>query len=297
MDKSKRRIIWWVILLALNVLYLFVRNHVNIDILEKYDKIFIWTLIVLLFYPFVSEIKIGSLEIKREIEDAKGEMLDQILNIRQDILSFENQVVQSNGQNVNIEYRDAKLEQNGVDDSDSNRQNIETFVFKKEIEEIINFINEYIEKVDMTDFKYFIDTDYYKSIEKDENYDIYLSLLVKANLDIIKVIENIGEIFDLKTKYLLEYFEKISSIGILTEEDALNLRICYLISVFSNFFTYNARYCNFITHVLPPILFELRDFYERYSSFIELTQEERKQKIIEIRKRNEEDSYYLAEDD
>lgn len=297
MDKSKRRIIWWVILLALNVLYLFVRNHVNIDILEKYDKIFIWTLIVLLFYPFVSEIKIGSLEIKREIEDAKGEMLDQILNIRQDILSFENQVVQSNGQNVNIEYRDAKLEQNGVDDSDSNRQNIETFVFKKEIEEIINFINEYIEKVDMTDFKYFIDTDYYKSIEKDENYDIYLSLLVKANLDIIKVIENIGEIFDLKTKYLLEYFEKIGSIGILTEEDALNLRICYLISVFSNFFTYNARYCNFITHVLPPILFELRDFYERYSSFIELTQEERKQKIIEIRKRNEEDSYYLAEDD
>lgn len=297
MDKSKRRIIWWVILLVLNVLYLFIRYYLDIEILEKYDKIFIWTLIILLFYPFISEIKIGSLEIKKEIEDAKGEMLDQILNIRQDILSFENQVIQSNGQNVNIEYREGKPEQNVVDDSDKSLQKIETFVFKKEIEEIITYLNEYIEKVDMKDFNCFIDTDYFKSIEEDKYFNIYLSLLDKAKTDIIKVISNIGEIFDLKAKLIFEYFEKINAIGILTEENALNFRICYLISVFSNLYTYNARYCNFIAHVLPPILFELREFYERYSSFIELTQEERKHKIIEIRKRNEEDFEYLEEDD
>lgn len=73
--------------------------------------------------------------------------------------------------------------------------------------------------------------------------------------------------------------------------------MCYLISVFSNFYTFNTAYCNFITHVLPPILFVLREFYERYSLFIELTQEERKQKIIEIRKHNKENSDYLEEDD
>lgn len=265
--------------------------------MEKYDKIFIWTLIILLFYPFVSEIKIGSLEIKKEIEDAKGEMLDQILNIRQDILSFENQFVQSNGQNVNIQYDGGKLQQNAVDDSDRKLLKIETFVFKTQIEEIINYIDGYIEKVDMTDFKCFIDTDYFKNIEKDENYNIYLSLFVKANSDIIEVIESIGKILDLKTKSLLEYFEKINAIGILTEKDAFDFRMCYLISVFSNFYTFNTVYCNFITHVLPPILLELRTFYERYSSFIELTQEERKQAIIEIRKRNEEDSYWLEDDD
>lgn len=297
MDRYKMRKIWWVILLVLNVLYLFIRYYVDIDILEKYDKIFIWTLIILLFYPFISEIKIGSVEIKKEIEDAKGEMLHQILNIRQDILSFENQVVQSNGQNVNIEYRDTKSEQNGVDDSDRNLQKIETFVFKTEIEEIINYIDEYIEKVDMKDFKCFLDTDYYKSIDKDENYDIYLCLFVKANSDIIKVIESIGKILDLKTKLVFDCFEKINAIGILTEKDAFNFRMCYLISVFSNFYTFNTAYCNFITHVLPPILYNLRTFYERYSSFIELSQEERKQAIIEIRKRNEEDSDYLEEYD
>lgn len=297
MDKSKRKIIWWIILLVLNVLCLFIRYYLDIEILEKYDKIFIWTLIILLFYPFVSEIKIGSLEIKKEIEDAKGEMLNQILNIRQDILSFESQVVQSNGQNVNIEYREGKPEQKLVDDSDRNLQKIETFVFKTEIEEIINYINEYIDKVDMKNVKYFIDTDYFKSIEKDESYDICLNLFVKVNLDIKEAIENIGKILDLKAESIFEYFEKINAIGILTEENAFNLRMCYLISIFSNFNIYNERYCNFITDVLPPILFELRTFYGRYSSFIELTQEERKHTIIEIRKRNEEDSYWLEDDD
>lgn len=72
--------------------------------------------------------------------------------------------------------------------------------------------------------------------------------------------------------------------------------MCYLISVFSNFHTYKNKYFNFITHVLSPILFELRKFYVRYESFVDLTQEERKQVMIEIKKQNEEDSYWLEED-
>lgn len=75
----------------------------------------------------------------------------------------------------------------------------------------------------MKDFKFFMDTNYYKDIEKYENCncDYYLILVTKVNSDITEVICNIGKILNIKTKLVLEYFEKINPTGILTEEDAL----------------------------------------------------------------------------
>lgn len=149
----------------------------------------------------------------------------------------------------------------------------------------------------MKNFDLYLDTDYYKNFEKSNDFPDHIILFIKAKTDIIEVVNNILKLLDIKTASLLDSFNKVAIIGILEENEVLNLKMCYLISEFVNFYKFKVKYCNFITHVLPPILYNLRTFYERYSSFIELTQEERKQLIIEIKKRNEEDSYWLEEDD
>lgn len=259
--------------------------------MEKYDIIFVITFIILIFYPLASEIKIGSLEIKKEIDKIRETFLEQITNIRQDIINMENHVFQSNGQNVNINYDETKMSKNDNKSSEDFDKLYREYLiaFRKYSEEVLK-------AVDMEDFILFMDTNYYKDLPTCEKISKEILLCVKAKTEIRDLIFKIIELFDIKIESLIEGLDKIEAIGLLEERDMLNLKNAYFLLSYTDLCGNYVKRYNYITNILPPILYSLKLFYDNYSSFLELSEEKRKQTILEIKKRNEEDSFWFDDE-
>lgn len=288
-DKLKK--IWWIFLLIINTLYFFARNSDFIQFMKKYDVIFVMTFIFLVFYPLISEIKIGSFEIKKEIDNIKDTFLEQIKIIRKDFINMENKIIQSNGQNVNINYEEPRIVKNDNEKGeDFNKVSREYIIkFSKHSEEVLK-------AVDMKDFSFYTDTYYYENLwtGEEKNKDIFL--YTKLKTEIRDLIYGVTKLLDIDVVSIIDGLDKIESIGILEEKDMTDLKNGYLLLFYADLG--KNKYidcCNYITNILPPILYKLQSFYDNYSSFMELSQEKRKQEIIELKKRNEEDSYWLED--
>lgn len=259
--------------------------------MKKYEVIFVMTFIVLVFYPLISEMKIGSFEIKKEIDNIKETFLEQIINMRQDIINMENKIIQSNGQNVNINYEEPRIIENDDEKSEDFNKVCREYVIK-----FSNYSEKVLKAVDMKDFAFYRETTYYKNlcICEEDNKDIFLFTKLKTKIS--DLIYGITSLLDINIISILEGLDKIESIGILGEKDMTDLKNGYLLLFYVDLgLDKKGIGCDYITNKLPPILYKLQLFYDNYSSFMELSQEKRKQEIIELKKRNEEDSYWMED--
>ena len=107
-DWLKKRItlknIWWVILVGAGSYFMFKRFYpFKSGTATTFDFIIFLVWICLLLMPFFQEIDIFGVKLKKEINSLKGELKEQIINLRSEMLSIsiKNQVSQETNLNMN----------------------------------------------------------------------------------------------------------------------------------------------------------------------------------------------------
>ena len=108
LDWLKKRItlknIWWVILVGAGLYFMFERFCAfKSGVATPFDIIIFLVWICLLLMPFFQEIDMFGVKLKKEINSLKGELKDQIISLRSEMLSIsiKNQVSQETNFNVN----------------------------------------------------------------------------------------------------------------------------------------------------------------------------------------------------
>lgn len=90
--------VWWFLLTVLGIIYI-VRNYSNLNTTStSLDMLIIYATIVLIFMPLISEISLMGMSVKKQIENTRKEMHDEIYKIRNDIINIK----QSNTNNNDI---------------------------------------------------------------------------------------------------------------------------------------------------------------------------------------------------